>query len=174
MGQSLHDLADRLRQARLAAGYTSPTDAARGMGILSPTYLGHENASRGYRAAAPRYADFFKVNLEWLLTGRGAMKNTAAGLMPLSTDDVPPYEVPDLTMRELNLRHLVVDLPILGCGACGEDGVFEMNGQTMGLTKRPPKLVGVPGAYALYVSGDSMEPWRFRGKMVLVNPHRMS
>lgn len=35
--------------------------------------MGHENGSRGFSKSAERYADFFKVSLEWLLTGRGQM-----------------------------------------------------------------------------------------------------
>lgn len=42
------------------------------MGVPEPTYLAHENASRGLtRATAVRYAKFFRASVEWLLTGRG-------------------------------------------------------------------------------------------------------
>ena len=61
----------RLAQARILAGYESATEAAEAMGARPPTYMGHENGSRGFKAEAERYARFFKVSLEWLLTGRG-------------------------------------------------------------------------------------------------------
>jgi phage repressor protein C with HTH and peptisase S24 domain len=71
---------DRLKQARIAAGYASAQSAARAMGAAVPTYAHHENGGRGMRAdVARRYAAFFRVSLDWLLTGRGemrAMRNT--------------------------------------------------------------------------------------------------
>lgn len=61
----------RLAQARLLAGYQTASEAADALGALRPTYLGHENGSRGFKGEAERYARFYKVSLEWLLTGRG-------------------------------------------------------------------------------------------------------
>jgi len=57
----------RLRVAREQAGFSRASDAARAMGIEEPTYLGHENGSRGLSRAAPRYARFFGVSLDWLI-----------------------------------------------------------------------------------------------------------
>ena len=65
----------RLRWARTHGEkkkYANASDAARAMGVSVPTYLGHENGSRAFEDDAPRYAQFFGVNLEWLMTGRGA------------------------------------------------------------------------------------------------------
>ncbi len=40
--------------------------------MKEPTYLGHENGSRGFkRDSADKYARKFHVSLEWLLTGKG-------------------------------------------------------------------------------------------------------
>lgn len=61
---------DRLKWAR-SRKYTDPLDAAEALGVVPATYYGHENGSRGLTRAARRYADFFGVNLEWLLHGRG-------------------------------------------------------------------------------------------------------
>jgi len=55
------------------AGYETATDAARAMGMKPPTYLGHENGTTGLRrTAAIRYARFFGLSLDWLLTGMGS------------------------------------------------------------------------------------------------------
>lgn len=62
---------ERLREARLDAGFEDASEAARRLGMAGPTYLGHENGSRGFKARAPEYARKFKVSLEWLLTGKG-------------------------------------------------------------------------------------------------------
>lgn len=64
---------NRLQTARERAGFESATAAAEALGIAPPTYLAHENGSRGFKArSAARYAKFFKISLEWLLTGRGS------------------------------------------------------------------------------------------------------
>jgi phage repressor protein C with HTH and peptisase S24 domain len=64
--------ADRLKKARKDAGYATATDAARAMGVKPPTYLGHENGTTGLRrTAAIRYAKFYGMSLDWLLTGVG-------------------------------------------------------------------------------------------------------
>lgn len=67
---------ERLQKARAEAGYTDATAAAEAMGVKVPTYYGHENGSRGIGRAARRYAEFFHVSLEWLLTGKGAPRRT--------------------------------------------------------------------------------------------------
>ena len=65
---------DRLRWAREQAGYTSASSAAEAMGVPSPTYMAHENGSRGFRSRADRYATFYRVSLHWLLTGVGSAR----------------------------------------------------------------------------------------------------
>lgn len=71
----MHDVPDRLKEARELAGYANAADAARAMNIAVSTYQAHENGSRGVtRQAVERYARFFRVNLTWLMTGRGDAK----------------------------------------------------------------------------------------------------
>lgn len=65
---------DRLRVAREAAGYATASEAARAMGVGETAYFNHENGWRGITRSAERYARFFRVSLDWLLTGRGDMK----------------------------------------------------------------------------------------------------
>lgn len=72
-------MAKRLRQARELDGrYKEATEAARAMGRGSSTYLSHENGTRGFRASAPVYARFYKINLIWLLEGIGEPRGKAA------------------------------------------------------------------------------------------------
>jgi len=61
---------DRLKAARERAGFATAADAARALHVGLPTYMAHENGTRGFKlASAERYARRFKVPLEWLLTG---------------------------------------------------------------------------------------------------------
>lgn len=62
--------ADRLKALRVAAGFTSATEAARAYGWAPSTYMGHENGSRGLNAAAAhKYARAFGADWADLLTG---------------------------------------------------------------------------------------------------------
>lgn len=64
---------DRLREARIAAGFDSPADAARAMGVPYPTYAAHENGHRGVsKAAAAKYAERLRVSPGWILYGEHA------------------------------------------------------------------------------------------------------
>ena len=78
----MDDVADRLVKARKAAGYSSASSAARAMGAPVPTYIAHENPNnvRGLSRSADRYAAFFRVSLEWLLTGKGDMFGNVASI----------------------------------------------------------------------------------------------
>lgn len=169
----VNDPAARLRQARAEAGYAKAAPAAQAMGIPEPTYQAHENGNRGFLTSADRYADFFRVNLEWLLKGRGPMRR---GDRPTHAEQ--PSQISNgsgeelLTDKAINILQFPRDVPILGSGSCGEDGLFEFNGQTLDHARRPPRLKNVNGAYALYVSGLSMSPWREPGQLVYVHPHQ--
>lgn len=69
---------ERLRAAREAAGYETASAAAEAIGVRSATYLHHENGTRDFSrpGVAERYARFYRVDLEWLLTGSGRMRRT--------------------------------------------------------------------------------------------------
>lgn len=66
---------DRLQQARKAAGYDTPTDAARAFprDINVNTLISNENGNRALsRKAAEKYGKLFGVQAGWLLYGEGA------------------------------------------------------------------------------------------------------
>jgi len=87
----MSDPAERLRIARMRAGFPTAKEAAEAMGFPVSTYLAHENGSRGYPAKkAYTYARKFKVREQWLLYG--------VGPAPGETGDVKA-EVIDLTER---------------------------------------------------------------------------
>ena len=63
-------------------------------------------------------------------------------------------------------------IPVYGSAVGGIDGEFEMNGAVLYELMAPPSLSPVSGAYAVQVSGDSMEPRYFDGEVVFVDPTR--
>jgi phage repressor protein C with HTH and peptisase S24 domain len=167
----------RLRFAREQAGYARASDAARAMGVEEPTYLGHENGSRGLSRAAARYARFFRVSLDWLIDGRGEFKlaggeaRFATALHPAAAAtaiaDAPP---PPRNAELGGPAPFRTSIPAYGQAVGGKDGEFILNGNHIVDILAPPSLQGVADAYAVYVVGDSMEPRYFAGETVFVNP----
>jgi phage repressor protein C with HTH and peptisase S24 domain len=166
----------RLRFAREQAGFARASDAARAIGVGEPTYLGHENGSRGLSRAAPRYARFFRVSLDWLIDGRGDFRlaggeaRFATTLHP-TADAAAATPLPAPRNAQLGGPARFADtIPAYGQAVGGKDGEFILNGNRIVDVLAPPSLQGVPDAYAVYVVGDSMEPRYFAGEAVFVNP----
>jgi transcriptional regulator with XRE-family HTH domain len=81
---------ERLRQIR-ESRYPTAVEAAEAIGVKVPTYIQHENGTRGSgslpRPAAERYARFFRVSLDWLLSGKGdtpIVEEPATLLLPVT------------------------------------------------------------------------------------------
>jgi phage repressor protein C with HTH and peptisase S24 domain/predicted XRE-type DNA-binding protein len=63
-------------------------------------------------------------------------------------------------------------IPVLGEAVGGIDGRYQFNGSVIDYVACPPSLEGVPGAYAVYVDGESMSPRYRPGEVVWVHPHK--
>ena len=75
---------ERLKQARMAL-YPTAQAAAKALGVKPDTYTQHENGTRGFkRESAIQYAKKFKVNIEWLLTGKGQKEAMVEPLLAVS------------------------------------------------------------------------------------------
>ena len=75
------DLAKRLAWARETAGLKTAADASARLGVNKYTYNQHENGTRGFPVkAAAVYARAFRVDLEWLLLGRGDPRKKVRGI----------------------------------------------------------------------------------------------
>lgn len=92
----MSDPAERLRIARLRAGFETGKLAAESMGVAVSTYLGHENGSRGIKPGmATRYAKKFKVSEQWLLYGVGKGPGTEGDMtaeVVSIIDRLPPLQ----------------------------------------------------------------------------------
>ncbi len=64
------------------------------------------------------------------------------------------------------------DFPIYGSSQAGNEGQVVDYDHVVEYRHRPPELIGVTGAWGMYVVGDSMEPRYFHGDRVHVNPHK--
>src|SRR5882672_2367350 len=89
---SMSATSERLKQARELAGFKEATVAAQRHGWTVPTYLSHENGTRGAPVAKlTAYAAAFKVSLQWLLTGDEATR--PASLQGAAETFEPPSNV---------------------------------------------------------------------------------
>lgn len=135
----MREMHERLAWARETAGFETATEGASALDVPGPTYLGHENGSRGFkRDSAVNYARRFKVSLEWLLTGKGEPRKGKA---------------------TAGKTHAV---GYIGAGA--EVNLVDDFSQGSGLEEVdiPP---GVPDdAVVVIVRGDSMYPRYFEGE----------
>jgi hypothetical protein len=103
---------DRLRAARLAAGFATAKDAAERFGWNQNTYTSHENGNRDIPLGrAIDYAAAFKVHFPWLVKGDGPMRSgnrkvqvvgyVGAGSVVFPIDDngfeeiEPPFDAPE-------------------------------------------------------------------------------
>lgn len=133
---SMETIHQRLLEARRQAGYVTATEAAEAHGWTVPTYLAHENGSRGVSMAkAKLYARAYRIPLEWLITGRGSapegdgsasdraqvIKGIKLGLQfaGIPADSVEWHEAIANAIREYDA--LSAELPAAAQGAKGKD-----------------------------------------------------
>lgn len=160
--------ADRLRRARIAAGYGTASSAARAGGWKVPTYQGHENGWRDFdEIAAEAYAQAYKVDPAWLLFGRGKPPRIAqTNLRVISRRD--DFEVGKTSAT-------VVDLPdgelqILGTVAAGtwlEIDAMALD-QPLGQVPVPPDHTHPTKiSFGLVVSGSSINKIAGEGDILI-------
>jgi hypothetical protein len=82
---------DRLKRARAAAGYASPTDAANAFprDINKNTLISHENGNRPIsRKAAEKYGELFGAKAGWILFGDGEGEEGGAAVSEVTLSRV--------------------------------------------------------------------------------------
>lgn len=130
------EAARRLREARMARGYSSGVEAALAFGWNRNTYLSNENGNApfSYRKAAA-YAAAFGVTAEWLYAGAGASDADVGDGRPGAPERL---------------------VPVIGrVGADPQGAVLFATGQSAGdLVPIPPG--GTERAVALQIVGHSM------------------
>lgn len=147
---SRDDRAQRLRDARISAGFDSARAAAKAFGWNTNSYASNENGNAPFSyGAAKKYAEAFGVTAEWLYDGAGAPEPDAATPDP---------------------AHLLV--PVIGrVGADPEGAVLFATGQGTGdLVPLPPG--GSEKAVALRIAGHSMRGLADDGGLIYFEDQR--
>jgi phage repressor protein C with HTH and peptisase S24 domain len=115
---------------------------------------------------AVQIAAFLGVSQDDVLKHAGASSEAAARAVParrgrppraLGTQTIAPRAEP---------------IPIRSAGRGGGDQEMFLEDGPIGYTPRPANLVGVRGAYAIYMVGDSMVPRYEQGWLLHVNPFK--
>ena len=78
-------------------------------------------------------------------------------------------EIPEPAPRAMARMSATSDLPVRGFTQAG-NGHYNFDDTVVEYVTRPPALVGVRGAYALYVRGESMGEHLFERSLVFVHP----
>lgn len=121
---------ERLRDARIKAGYDNATDAAKAYSLGVSTYISHENGTRGLKPdVAERYAKAFRVPAEWLLYGKGRKP-----VAPLETPKTVPlvgYVGAGAETRFFDGQGELDDVTAPG-GATDETVAVEVRGESLG------------------------------------------
>jgi len=141
-------IGDRVRERRIALKLSQP-QLAKKVGGITYQAIQQLEAGGGTKHLVP-IAKALGVTAEWLQDGAGGApaQTRASPSRPASTDR----------------------LQVLGMAECGPDGWSLWNGDVIDMIDRPANLAGVPGAYAVYVVGASMEPRYHPGELVHIHP----
>lgn len=164
---------ERLREARVNAGYRHASAAANALGVLASTYRAHENGQNDFGLEeAAVYAKKFGVDPLWLMATALERPASADGaLVNADTAEQRRVHLPNATVRD-SIVGYGRKIPVYGRAVGGVDGEFEMNGSTLYEVMAPPILSGVTKAYAVLVSGESMSPRYEDGEICFVDPTR--
>lgn len=170
MDNSPESIAERVRTLRDRAGLTMEQMAKA---------MGYKNAS-----SIQRYENPAQLKPGYLRRDLVAKMETALlgkGSPPISRPEIWELAGPEFNFGTTPEPNATVGdkisssgrlLPVYGSAVGGVDGEFEMNGSVLYEVMSPPSLLPVRNAYAVQVSGESMEPRYFDGETVFVDPTR--
>lgn len=110
-----------------------------------------------------RLAKLLGGSPEWYLTGQGTAPHLA--------DDTIPAPIPNAMIGE-KVTEAGRKIPVYGQAVGGVDGEFLMNGNKLFDVLCPPSISPAANAYAVQISGESMEPRYFDGEIAFIDPKR--
>lgn len=104
-----------------------------------------------------------------LLTGQRQLKAHEVPIVQAYLEEPPPQIIAPVLPSRTGQTGADL-LPVLGMAEGGPDGWNLWNGEVIQYVPRPANLIGVPGAYAVYITGSSMSPRYEAGEIVHVHP----
>lgn len=166
---------ERLREARVNAGFRFASDAANALGITASTYRAHENGQNDFGLEeAEVYAKKFSVDPLWIL-GKHIKPANQTG-MPDNGLSIPAsvaraFDSPNAKVGDI-IRGSGRMIPVYGQAVGGVNGEFEMNGNILFEVLAPPVISGISKAYGVLITGESMSPRYEDGEVAFIDPSR--
>lgn len=164
----------KLRRARERAGFGTAADFAARFDLPETTYRSHENGNRKLTMEAARQYAAKLGNVSWLeLLGEpapeGKLKETQSGSI---SQHLPNTQHGGFGNAHKNATNVSPGdmLRVLGMAEGGPDGWNLFNGETVQFITRPANLIGVTGAYGVYIRGTSMSPRYEPGEIAHIHP----
>lgn len=157
------EIGARIRQVRAMRGNLTQEAFAKKLHSVTRGAVGNWERGKGIkRENLLAIADVFGVAVEWLAQGTGPMDaNPSNAIGPVN--DFPSDRRPAEEKT----------IPLYGQVVGGEDGEFVLNtGDILDRIPAPPGLRASGDAYAVIVTGESMEPRYEDGETVFVDPAR--
>lgn len=168
-------LAARIQQRLDALGLSEREASLLATGSDATIRMIRIGKSRNPRSdTMAKLAEVLRTTPQWLLTGVEAEPAPPASPLPIPLVDAEPNTRPAPGLSLPRSFDLPRDLPALGTAAASEigQGAFQLTSDVVDYLRRPPALIGISDAYALYVEGDSMWPRFEHGDPIFVHPHR--
>lgn len=162
MGQELGVLAARIRE-RLEDLGLKPTPTSRAVTGKNDLIRDIERGRMPNAAYLAKLADYLQVSEAWLW---GKEDGPPPPPKPLEQDREPDV---------VDIRPAVegpLDLPVYAAAQAGPDGEILYSTDRIETRHRPEWLIGVEGAFAMYVVNDSMEPMMRQGDLLMIHPTR--
>lgn len=173
--------------ARLDALGLSPYEAAM-KARLHRSYVSDILRDKKHRMTvdfAGRLAKVLECDPQWLASGTGPAppdgsppasavggpSDVVVGFGPPLPESGVTGEVRRADVALPPLSEMPRDVPVYGTAAGSVVGAFQFDG-VVDYVRRPPALMGVPVAYALYITGSSMEPEHNPGDLRFIHPGR--
>ena len=171
-------LASRIKRLREKAG-VSQEALAKDCGTSQQAIQQLEDG----KVSRPRYlielAAALDTSAEYLLHGENLTKTPQNSRNLQANNSLVHKEITSQTnqssndlIRQIKIGHAPKDVPIRGAVAAGPKGAIQLTSDVIGYAHRPLVLIGDGDAYALYVQGESMSPWKEPGDVIVVTPNR--
>ena len=163
----------KLQTWRRARGWTQE-DLAQRLGVAISTVSRWESETHHTSMARlRRLAQVFETSVSSLFADPPhAGPHAAARAAP--ANDAAPIAPPGMPA----LEDLPRDVPVYGAAGAalarpaGYNGALHLTADPVDKVRRPPALLDVPDAYAVFVDGDSMAPLFRSGDLVFLHPHQ--
>ena len=167
--------AERLKQARISAGFPSAMGAAKYFQWKTSTYASHENGSAAIRPFwAELYGQAFRVSPRWILSGidepsvMPATQPRMSSLARSPTTNINPQPAPKNPM--LNRVGSVTTMNVYGWKRGEQNEILTDFSRITEAVSAPANLIGVEDAYAAVIADASMSPRVKPGDTIFVNP----